>query len=52
LEYITYKIIITLLRAADKFFNYMFTPVVPFDAAEPERDATVAAPPAVTTQPE
>ena len=30
----------------------MFTPVVPLDAAEPKRDATVAAPPAVTTSPE
>jgi hypothetical protein len=30
----------------------MFTPDVPLDAAEPPFDATVAAPPAATTQPE
>ena len=30
----------------------MFTPVVPLDAAEPKRDAAVAAPPALTTSPE
>jgi hypothetical protein len=38
--------------AADKLFDHMFTPVVPFDAADPKDDATVAAPPAVTTSPE
>jgi hypothetical protein len=30
----------------------MLTPDVPLDAAEPEHDAAVAAPPALTTQPE
>jgi hypothetical protein len=30
----------------------MLTPLVPFEAAEPRCDAAVAAPPALTTQPE
>ena len=32
--------------------DYVFTPIVPLDAAEPPLDAAVAAPPAATTQPE
>jgi hypothetical protein len=51
LEYITYKIIITLLKAADKLFDHIVIPKMPFDAAAPKYEAAVAAPPALTTQP-
>jgi hypothetical protein len=39
-------------HAADKFFDHIVIPEMPFEAAEPLADATVAAPPAATTQPE